>query len=170
MSTGKSKLGDPIPSTMMQNGATLTICIDGYTPVCLKGLTLPDKGKEMTIQINPVKIEDATEGMTTQVCRLDSLITGGTCDQVVFVTAVPNPPDPAPGQGVTVNATILPAVTGCNVSFSITGTDGYSNSGTYPTDSGGNASFYIPGGAVGVIDIVTITSSNGKTYTVSYVF
>jgi len=37
MTTGKSKLGDPIPSTMMNNGATLTICIDGYTPVCVKG-------------------------------------------------------------------------------------------------------------------------------------
>lgn len=170
MTTGKSKLGDPIPSTMMQNGATLTICVDGYTPVCVKDLALPDKGKTMTIQINPVKIEDATQGMTTQVCFLDSVITAGTCDQVVFVTAVPNPPDPAPGQSVTVNATIIPAVTGCNVSFTIVGTDGYTNSGTYPTDSEGNASFYIPGGAAGVIDVVTITSSNGKTYTVSYVF
>src|ERR1035438_1427069 len=71
MTTGQSKLGDPIPSTMMQNNATLTICIDGYTPVCVKNLTLPDKGNEMTIQINPVKIEDATQGMTTQICLLD---------------------------------------------------------------------------------------------------
>jgi hypothetical protein len=88
----------------------------------------------------------------------------------VFVTAVPDPPDPAPLQSVTVNATIMPMVTGCNVTFSIVGTDGYTNSGTYPTHANGNASFYIPGGNAGVIDVVTITTSNGKTYTVSYVF
>jgi hypothetical protein len=170
MSTGKSKLGDPIPTAMMTNGATLTICIAGYTPVCVKNLALPAKGHEMTLQINPVKVEDATQGMTTQVCTLDSVHTAESCDQVAFVTAVPNPPDPAPGQGVTVVATILPALAGCIISFAITGTDGYSNSGTYPSDSEGNASFYIPGGAAGVIDHVTITSSNGKTYTVTYVF
>jgi hypothetical protein len=89
---------------------------------------------------------------------------------VLYVTATPNPPDPGPYQGVTVTATIFPFVSGCQISFSIVGTDGYTNSETYETDANGQASFYIPGAEEGVHDIVTITASNGNTYTVTYTF
>ena len=170
LTTGKSKIGDPIPSTMMENGSDLTICIDGYAPVFLQNQTLPVKGHELTIQIAPVKLEDAKTAGTTEVCFIDKEMEASTCEQVQFVTAVPNPLDPGPGEGVTVVATIIPVVAGCDVSFSIVGTDGYTKSGTYGTDANGNASFYIPGGAAGVVDHVTITSSNGKTFVVTYVF
>jgi len=170
LTTGKSKLGDPIPTSMMENGSDLSICIEGYAPVCLKKLALPAKGHEMSIQISPVKLDDAETSGTTEVCFSDKLMAASTCDQVKFVTASANPPDPGPGEDVTIIATIIPAVTECNVSFSMSGTDGYTKSGTYATNSAGEASFYIPGGATDVVDHVTITTSNGKTYTVTYVF
>jgi hypothetical protein len=170
LSTGVSKLGDLIPTTMMENNSDLTVCIDGYAPVCVKDFALPDKGHKMTIQIDPVKMEDAKTDGTTEVCFIDEVLPASTCDEVQFVTATPNPQDPGPGEGVTVTADIIPAVQGCDVTFSIIGTDGYSDSGTYQTDASGQASFYIPGGAEGVTDHVTIVTSNGKQYTVTYVF
>jgi len=171
MTTGKSKLGDPIPSTMMAAGCDLTVCIDGYAPVYIHNLSLPDKGHKLTLNVSPpVKLEDASLTGSTEVCRIDEVMTATSCDQVSFVTAVTDPLDPGPEQSVTVIATIIPSVEGCDISFSMYGTDGYTKSGTYPTDAQGNASFYIPGGAAGVVDHVTITTSNGKTYTVTYMF
>jgi hypothetical protein len=170
LTTGKSKIGEPIPTSMMVNGADLTICIDGYAPVYLKNIKLPAKGHEQTIEIKPVKMEDATNGGTTEVCFSDKVMTASSCAEVMFVNAAPYPFDPGPNQSVTVTATIIPAVAGCDISFSMSGTDGYTKSGTYPTNASGEASFYIPGGAGSVVDHVTITSSNGKTYTVTYVF
>lgn len=170
LTTGKSKIGDPIPTSMIVNGADLSISIDGYSPVYLKNIKLPEKGHEMTIEINPVKMEDATNGGTTEVCFMDKIMTASSCNQVLFVTAAPHPLDPGPGQSVTVIATLIPAVEGCDITFDMTGTDGYTKLGTYTTNSLGEASFYIPGGAGSVVDHVTITTSNGKTYTVTYTF
>ena len=170
MSTGVSKLGDLIPTTMMEDGSDLIITIDGYAPVNVKDFVLPEKGHKTTIEINPVKLEDAKTDGTCEVCLIDEILEAATCDQVAFVTAVPNPQDPGPGEGVTVIATLIPTVAGCDVTFSIVGTDGYSDSGTYQTDPEGTASFYIPGGEEGVVDQVTIVTSNGKQYTVTYVF
>ena len=97
-------------------------------------------------------------------------MTASSCSEVQFVSATPNPANPAPFQDVTVTATLIPSVENCNISFSIVGTDGYSNSATTTSDSAGQASFHIPGGKEKVVDVVTITSSNGKTYTVTYAF
>ncbi len=86
----------------------------------------------------------------------------------LLASVVPNPPDPAPGQGVTVVATIFPAVAGVTVEFSIVGTDGYSNSSSPLTGDDGTASFYIPGGGEGVVDVVTVRVGNSEvevTYT-----
>jgi len=166
----KGKVGDPIPSTMFENNSNMLIAIDGYAPISLSNFELPEEGHKKTIEIKPVKVEDADEYGTTEVCYIDELLTASSCEEVAFVTATPSPQDPGPGVGVTVTASLMPAVEGCNISFSIVGTDGYSNSASYPSDASGHASFYIPGGAEGVVDHVTITTSNGKTYTVTYVF
>jgi hypothetical protein len=77
--------------------------------------------------------------------------------------------DPGPGEGVTVTATTIPPMAGCIISFSIVGTDGYTNSASPTTDANGSATFYIPGGAEGVVDTVTI-SVGGQTTTVVYSF
>jgi hypothetical protein len=166
----KGKIGDPIPSTMFENNSNMIICIDGYAPINLPNFELPEKGHKKTIEIKPVKLEDAAEVTSTEVCFIDEELTASSCDEVAFVTATPYPQDPGPGEGVTVTASLMPSVEGCNISFSIVGTDGYSNSASYPSDAGGQASFYIPGGAEGVVDHVTITTSNGKQFIVTYVF
>lgn len=82
-----------------------------------------------------------------------------------------SPADPGPGQGVTVTAKVSPAKANEDIFFSIVGTDGYSNSSTKATDTEGKATFYIPGGAEGVRDEVTIRiESNGVTRILNYTF
>ncbi len=164
------KIGDPIPTTMLSNGASLTVAISGYAPVYIPAFILPSQGIKKTLEITPIKLEDATPTTKVEVCTLEEEFTSENCEDVLYVTATPSPIDPGPGEGVTVTATIFPPIAGCQISFSIVGTDGYTKSETHETDANGKASFFIPGGAEGVFDIVTITTSNGHTYTVTYTF
>lgn len=168
--SGKTTVGGKLPVHMLENGANVTISIDGCAPVVLSNFTLPQAGHNKTINITPVKLSEAQSGSQAEVCMLDEVLTASTCSDVEFVTGSPSPQDPAPGQGVTVTATLIPVVQGCNISFSIVGTDGYSNSATKTSDSNGQATFYIPGGAEGVFDMVTITAGNGVSSEVSYTF
>lgn len=170
MITGKTAVGGKLPVHMIGQGATITIAVEGYAPVVLKNFSLPAAGKNKIIDINPVKLGEAAAGGTAEVCTSEESYTSTNCADIAFVTATPSPADPAPGQGVTVTATVIPVVAGCSISFHIIGTDGYSNSETKTTNSNGQASFYIPGGAANVYDKVTITTSNGKSYLVTYTF
>ena len=81
------------------------------------------------------------------------------------------PPDPGPSEMVTMTVKLIPSDSGVEVSFSVTGTDGYSNSGTAVTDANGEISFTIPGGAAEVHDTVSVTvPSRNETGTVEYTF
>ncbi len=168
--SGKTTVGGKLPVHLIGQGATVTLAVQGYAPVVMPNFGLPAAGYNKKIDITPVKLGDATLGGTSQVCMIDEAMVTGNCSGVEFVTGSPSPTDPAPGQGVTVTATIIPKVANCSISFSISGTDGYSNSATKTSNSEGQATFYIPGGASGVFDKVSITASNGKSYTVSYTF
>lgn len=84
-------------------------------------------------------------------------------------SVTPNPPDPGPGQGVTIVACVWPQLEGVPIDFLIEGSDGYTNSATNYTDDEGCADFYIPGGAEGVTDTVTV-ESGGSTVFVHYEF
>ncbi len=170
MYTGKTEVGGVIPLSMFGDNANIVISVDGYAPVAINNFQLPAAGINKTIEIEGVKLEDAELGGSTQVCLYEDPMVATSCTEVQFVSGVPSPSDPGPGEGVTVTATLVPPVADCSISFSIVGTDGYSNSATQNSDASGQATFYIPGGAEGVIDNVTITSINGKTYTVTYVF
>lgn len=88
----------------------------------------------------------------------------------LVVTLSPN--NPAPKQSVNVYAQVYPAASGVSISFSVVGTDGYTNSATYTTGASGRTqAFYIPGGAKGVTDTVTVSiPSQGTTKTYTYVF
>ncbi len=55
-------------------------------------------------------------------------------------------------------ATINPANTGVTVTYSVSGTDGYFDSGSLQTDSSGKVFFYIPAGESGVTDKITVTA------------
>ena len=168
--SGKTEVGGRLPVHLLEEGANMSIVIDGYAPVFLSNFSLPAAGHNKTISITPVKLSEAEAGGTAEVCLMDEMLTASSCDAVEFVMASPSPLDPAPGQGVTVTATIIPMVQGCSLTFTITGTDGYSKSETKTTNSSGQASFYVPGGAKDVFDKVTINTSNGKSYLVTYTF
>ena len=170
MLTGKTTVGGKLPIHFFHDNSNVIISVDGYAPVTLNNFKLPKSGLNKIIDIDGVKLQDAKFGGSTMVCFSEEKMTAFSCEEIEFVTGVPNPSDPAPGQGVTVTATLIPAFSNCNISFSIVGTDGYSKSSTTPSDAAGQASFYIPGGSKKVVDVVTITSSNGKTYKVTYVF
>ncbi len=170
MLTGKTEVGGSIPLTMFGDNSNIVVSIDGHAPVAIQNFMLPAGGINKTIEIDAVKLEDAEWGGSTEVCLYEEPMTASSCTEVQFVSGSPSPSDPGPGEGVTVTATLVPPVADCSISFSIVGTDGYSNSATNTSNASGQATFYIPGGAAGVVDNVTITSSNGKTYTVTYVF
>lgn len=164
------KVGDPIPSTLLKDKANLTIVVDGYAPVYIPSFSLPAQGNKKTLELNSKSVGEATISDKIEVCTFEAPYTTNNCNEVLYVTGRPYPADPGPGEGVTVTATMFPAVEGCEISFNIVGTDGYTNSNTYSSSATGEASFYIPGGAAGVYDIVTITTASGLTYTVTYTF
>lgn len=73
------------------------------------------------------------------------------------LTVEPIPPDPGPFQGVDARACVIPARAGVTINFSIVGTDGFTKAQSIPTNASGCADFFIPGGAEGVVDTVTVT-------------
>lgn len=169
--TGTTTVGGEIPLHLIPEGANLTIAINGYAPVTIPNVKHPNAGMVREIVLNdPPKLSEVKVGMRCEVCYQDRMMTGSDCDAIKFISGSPHPLDPAPFQSVTVTASVIPVVVGCDIKFHIIGTDGYSKSETKTTDSNGEATFYIPGGEEDVYDRVTITSSNGKTYTVSYTF
>ncbi len=170
MISGKTTVGKGIPLSMFENNSQVVIAVDGFAPVAINNFELPEAGINKTIEIKGVKLEDAQWDGSTEVCFYEEEMEASSCTEVQFVSALPSPIDPGPSQDVTVIATLIPSVENCDISFSIVGTDGYSDSATSASDANGQASFHIPGGEEGVVDHVTITSSNGKSYTVTYVF
>jgi len=168
--SGKTTVGGKLPVHLIGQGATVTLSVQGYAPVVMPNFALPSAGYNKKINITPVSLSDAKAGGTSDVCMIDETIISATCSEVEFVTGTPSPANPSPGQGVTVTGTIIPKVANCSISFSVSGTDGYADSATKTTNSEGQATFYIPGGAAGVFDKVAITSANGKSSVVSYAF
>lgn len=172
-------LGEPIPATLFGEDATMVIAIDGYVPILFEDFEYPDAGNMMTIEINDDELSTlanytgqgsgAKSADLVEVCYWQETAIAEDCNLITFVSGNAIPPNPAPYQSVTVIGSVMPIVQGCDIHFSIVGTDGYTNSGTYQTDANGQASFGIPGAYPGVIDKVTITSNNA-TYVVTYVF
>jgi hypothetical protein len=168
--SGKTTNGGIIPLNHLKSGMNLTLVPQGKAPVTITNFKLPESGINRTIEFEPKDLKSASKEEGYEVCFIDEPMAASSCSDVMFVNAYPSPANPSPGQSVTVHATITPPISGCNISFEIVGTDGYSDSKTTATNSQGHATFGIPGAESGVVDVVTITTSNGKTYTVTYVF
>jgi len=168
MSTGQTNAGTKIPSTT-SGGGTLVIAIPGYVPVTIENFNPPADGRQITIDFTPIPIDQAGSVSEITIDYSDIAPTASSCSDVFSVTAVSSPSDPGPGQSVDVIATLFPAISGCSISFSIVGTDGYSKSGSPSSNSSGQASFHIPGGADGVHDVVSV-GFGSSTYTVTYTF
>lgn len=167
------ELDTPFPVTMIGQDAKVVISFDGYAPILLENILFPTGDNDLRIEVDLKKVSDLKSGQasTTEVCYFHPPRTiGQNCDMIFFVTGQPDPPNPAAGQGVTVTGTLLPRTEGCDIHFSIIGTDGYSNSAQKITNDEGFATFYIPGASPGVFDKVTITAGNGAQSVVSYYF
>jgi len=80
--------------------------------------------------------------------------------QQYIIKIIVSPADPAPYENVSVTVTVLNSLAGTLVSRSVVGTDGYTQSGTLSTDTNGQIFFTIPGGAKGIVDVVTITAGS----------
>jgi len=84
---------------------------------------------------------------------------------------IADPSDPAPGQSVTMTVRLTPAKPGVEISYEVTGTDGYHSSGTVATDQNGEIKFTIPGGAGGVTDTIQVNvPSENLNGSAQYVF
>lgn len=170
MATGKTTTGGNIPIQLIPEGSDLTIHVKGQAPVYIKDFKLPKAGTSREIDIHSVKTNAVNKGDQAEVCYFDTPLTATSCNDILFVNAYASPANPSPGQSVSVVATVIPAIKGCDIHFHIIGTDGYEDSETIKTDANGQASFGIPGAEKGVFDKVSIKTSNGKSYTVTYTF
>ena len=168
--SGKTTNGGIIPLNHLKSGMNLTLVPEGMAPITITNFKLPESGINRTIEFEPKDLKSASKEEGYEVCFIDEPMAASSCSDVMFVNAYPSPANPNPGQDVTVYAAVTPPISGCSISFNIVGTDGYSDSETALTNSQGQASFGIPGAESKTVDVVTITTSNGKTYTVSYVF
>jgi len=127
-----------IASTSLPQGTgKVTINIPGCAPI-VKTITVGETGAHISVKCiaagaEGAEVKDAID--ETSTTDAPETPEGATCGNISGVFANPSPTDPAPGQGVTVTATIFPALSGCGVSYSVSGTDGYSDSGSPTTDT-----------------------------------
>ncbi len=170
IATGKIKQGEPLPLNLIPDGSTLIFNMEGYAPMVINDFSVPGEGVEREITMNPVKPNELKKGAKAEYCYLDKKLQVRSCDEVWYINATHFPQNPGVGVPVTVTATLMPPAKGCNIHFSIVGTDGYTDEQTKKSDNNGKATFNIPGAEKGVFDKVTITSSNGKKQIVTYTF
>lgn len=170
MTTGKTTIGGHLPTDMIPEGSDVWIQVDGYAPLVIENFKYPEDGMERTYELPLVKTNEITSDTELECCAIDTELVADSCDDIVYVTGVASPTNPEPFQDVTVTATITPVIAGCEITFNIIGTDGYSKTQTKTTNSSGKASFGIPGGSSEVYDKVTITTCNNKQYIVTYTF
>jgi len=161
MSTYDTTVGGTMPLQFPGKG-TLIIEVEGKPPIVIENFGV-EGGQMVEIDWDPNDPNGAPIISPVDPSQFTD------CANVAGVSATPSPADPGPSEGVTVTATTIPAIAGCTINFSISGTDGYSKSESPTTDASGTASFYIPGGAEGVVDTVTI-SVGSQTTTVVYTF
>ena len=154
---------------------TLTLTIPGKAPIVVQ-LLLPPEGLTLDLSSCLVDVEDATpesvQACVEAIVKTEGVdVPGATCDDILSLKAGTTPIDPAPGETVGVTYEVFPKIAGCPTTYSVVGTDGYTDSGSQDTDAEGAATFDIPGGAEGVNDTVTLSeTTNGSTFEVVYTF
>ncbi|MCW3130812.1 MAG: DUF4350 domain-containing protein [Methanophagales archaeon] len=130
-------------------------------------VAMDDQGNKDEVVDVPI-----TSGQGTVVAVDTSEQQGEEQPPIIYsLSVVASPADPAPGQYVTVTATISPPTEGIEIYFHIIGTDGYKDTKTLLTNAEGKAYFSIPGAKEGVRDTVTVrVVETGQEKIFSYVF
>jgi hypothetical protein len=167
----------PMAMNITGGTGTLELFIEGYAPVIVENVAITS-GQTTTITVTPVALEDVTDESSDDINNAsdDTTTTSeeseiDSCDDIVSIAATNSPSDPAPYDTVSVTATVVPAISACSITYSIVGTDSYAATGTPTTNSSGQITFAIPGGASDVFDVVEITeTSSGVSTTLTYTF
>ena len=137
-----------------QGTGTVSIHVGGA--VFVREITIGPNGTTINLSEACLNGDDAACNSETTVSD-GATVQSDNCSVITALVATASPPDPAPNESVNVTAEVLPNVSGCDVDFSIVGTDGFSKSETLTTDSSGVAGpFFIPGATESVVDTVTI--------------
>ena len=113
--------GEAIPCQFPAAGGTLTLSIPGYVPITIENFRPPAAGMQLTIDFEPIPLTVDNLGETPLVSLDERAATGSTAADILSVTAVPDPVDPAAYQGVTVTVTVFPAVANVAVSYHVSG-------------------------------------------------
>ncbi len=155
---------------------TLEIFIDGCAPVTFSNITIAN-GQGLTVSatceplddnMDPNVVDGASLSSNSQIGTLPTT----TCDQIVGVTTMASPANPAPGQSVTVTVNSLPPAQGCSIAYTVSGTDGYHQADTLTTGTSGTTTFTVPGAATsGIVDtVVTTEQPTNLARTITYTF
>ncbi|MBK8051290.1 MAG: PPC domain-containing protein [Anaerolineales bacterium] len=129
---GTGAVANPCPSGVSRGG------VENIVANVTDGFSLPAQTGYAPIAVGPEAVE------------------AGTCDGVFFISSLtPSPSDPGAGEGVRVTARVSPITEGCLMNMSIVGTDSYRQQNNIATNKSGEAEMFIPGGAEGVVDVVT---------------
>jgi hypothetical protein len=91
-------------------------------------------------------------------------------NEVEIVSFKTTPADPAPFQNYIAEALIHCAPPNTQVTMSIVGTDGFSDSRTAIIQGDANVTLTVPGAEEGVVDTVTVAIANGPTRRIVLVF
>lgn len=79
------------------------------------------------------------------------------------------PANPAPNESVTVTLEIVNSIEGTEVTYSLVGSDSYTQNDKLTTNADGIVTFFVPGGEEGVVDNFTVTVGEiNETYTYSF--
>ena len=151
-------------------GSKCTIDIPGKPPIFIDESPGP-AGWVFEVDVKPGNVETGELNGPPVLTPIDTGLLN-SCDSVFAISATTEPPDPGPGQSVTVIAVTIPPVAGCEMKFAVTGTDKpkpFHKAETTTTDAAGKATFFIPGGAKDVVDTVTV-SVGGHDTTLTYSF
>lgn len=79
------------------------------------------------------------------------------------------PADPAPNESVTVTLEIVNSIEGTEVTYSLVGSDSYTQNDKLTTNADGIVTFFVPGGEEGVVDNFTVAVGEiSETYIYSF--
>ncbi len=148
---------------------TLCMHIEGKSPLCFD-TTIDAEGNTIILdcaddEYDPAQSKNCSEGIVVE----DGItIPGENCVSDVYSLSSSAS---AGSSGAAVAMHINLPTSGCTINYNLTGTDGYTQSGSLVTDSSGNTSFSVPAGADGVHDSITMTAvESGATTTAGYTF
>lgn len=145
-----------------------SMCGDRSRLNCNEIIPVPNRVSETYIEITPIVLADGKKIIGTP----KTFSSSGPYEN--FSVDIPeelditkfgtNPADPAPEQDYIASAEIIcPSSSGTQVTLSIYGTDGYSDSSLVILSEKQTVSLYVPGAEEGVVDTLAITTEDATT-------